>query len=687
MKRFHWFEITLIATIMTVHLYAAFSAPHNFSMRWFTRDDAYYYFKVAQNITEGRSSTFDGMNATNGYHPLWMVASIPIFSLARFDLILPLRILLVVMAAISAATSVLLFRLLQKGIPEPVAMLAASYWGLSTLIHNIVTQPGMETGIVALSIILMLYLLQKFDEKWRAAIITRRDIVILALAAIFVLFSRLDSIYLTLLVGVWIVFRRTPIRYFLPIDLLATFSIIVLAYIQRAGLTIYLLVFANSAIISSCVIFAIQTIVFYYVGLYQHPRNQSVLTIARQTLVGVTASALISGLLLLAISATGQIAMPRAVPVIYWIGTVLLTFLTRLATRTISPWPVSPSNEAESPLNQFRQNWKTWFSEGLTYYGILGTALGAYMLFNKWMFGTFMPVSGQIKRWWGSLPDNVYGGGSKTILDLFAIDPFYSQAWGLFTIPMRNWVSRIPKSFGHFDNLYWTIMLLIVAVGLFLFLRNRQKNLRRIFQTALIPLFISAEIQAFLYGAMGYAAQHEWYWTMQMFTLVLLAAFGISALLEMLPNRKIISRLTWAGAGAASIYLAFTFAATIYNKMPYHDDWANQPYIDMLPILEGYTEPGSIIGMTGGGNTGYFITDRTIVNMDGLINSYAYFEALQEGKASAYLQKMGMEYVFGNYYILTESMPYRPNLEDQLQKMPGVPSYGRKELLRLTPSQ
>src|SRR5438105_423385 len=147
MKRFHWFEISLVTIIMTVHLYAAFSAPHNFSMNWFTRDDAYYYFKVAENISEGHGSTFDGINATNGYHPLWMAICVPIFALARFDLILPLRILLMVMAAISAITSVLLFRLLRKAFPEPIAILVASYWGFSILIHSIITQPGMETGI------------------------------------------------------------------------------------------------------------------------------------------------------------------------------------------------------------------------------------------------------------------------------------------------------------------------------------------------------------------------------------------------------------------------------------------------------------------------------------------------------------------------------------------------------------
>ncbi|MGC1377304.1 MAG: hypothetical protein WA821_13825 [Anaerolineales bacterium] len=686
MKRFHWFEISLITVIMAVHLYAAFSAPHNFSMNWFTRDDAYYYFKVAQNITEGHGSSFDGINLTNGYHPLWMAICIPIFFLARFDLILPLRILLIVMAAISAATSVLLFRLLRKIIPEPVAMLAASYWGLSTLIHNIVTQPGMETGITALSIVLMLYLLQKFDEKWRIAAVTRRDIALLALAACFVLFSRLDSVYLALLAGVWILFRRTPIRYLLPMDLLATFSIIVFAYIQRAGLEVYLLVYADSAIIASAVIFAIQAIVFYCVGLYGHPKNQSILTIVRQALIGVTISTLLSAAILWGLSATTKLVdLPRAIPLIYWMMAFLVTVLTRLAVRMVSPWDTSPPNETQSPLGQFRQSGKTWLGEGLTYYGILGTALGAYWLFNKWMFGTFMPVSGQVKRWWGSLPNNVYGGGPQSILDMFAIDPHLSQAWRLFTAPISDWVSHIPKRFGHFDNIYWTVMLLIAVIGLFLFLRNRRKNLPRIFQMGLIPLLISAELQAFLYGAMGYAAAHEWYWTMQMFSVVLLAALVLGNLIELLPRHKLISRLTWVSAGAISIYLACSFAVTIYDRMPYQDAWAGKPYMDMLPILEGYTEPGSIIGMTGGGNAGYFIKDRTVVNMDGLINSYAYFQAVKEGKAGAYLQKMGMKYIFGSYYILTESMPYRPNLAGQLREIPGVPAYGNKELLRLTP--
>ena len=111
MKRLDWFEILLIVLVMSISLYAAFADGQNFSWRWFTRDDAYYYFKVAQNISEGHGSTFDGINATNGYHPLWMLICVPIFALARFDLVLPLRLLFLVMSGLSVATGILLYRL------------------------------------------------------------------------------------------------------------------------------------------------------------------------------------------------------------------------------------------------------------------------------------------------------------------------------------------------------------------------------------------------------------------------------------------------------------------------------------------------------------------------------------------------------------------------------------------------
>lgn len=37
-----------------------------------THEDGFYYFTIARNLAAGSGSTFDGLHATNGYHPLWL---------------------------------------------------------------------------------------------------------------------------------------------------------------------------------------------------------------------------------------------------------------------------------------------------------------------------------------------------------------------------------------------------------------------------------------------------------------------------------------------------------------------------------------------------------------------------------------------------------------------------------------
>ncbi len=164
-KQLPIFEIALVTVILSIHLYAAFSDAYNFPNAWFTRDDAYYYFKVAQNITQGLGSTFDGINLTNGYHPLWMLICIPIFALARFDLILPLRILLMVMAIFNAATAVLIYRLVKNNLSHPVAIVTASFWAFNFHIHAIVYELGLETPLAAFAIVLFLYKLSQFEKR------------------------------------------------------------------------------------------------------------------------------------------------------------------------------------------------------------------------------------------------------------------------------------------------------------------------------------------------------------------------------------------------------------------------------------------------------------------------------------------------------------------------------------------
>jgi hypothetical protein len=89
--------------------------------------------------------------------------------------------------------------------------------------------------------------------------------------------------------------------------------------------------------------------------------------------------------------------------------------------------------------------------------------------------------------------------------------------------------------------------------------------------------------------------------------------------------------------------------------------------------------------MTGGGMTAYFINGRTIVNLDGLINSPQYFAAMKNGTAAEFLAEMGLDYVFGNPYMLLESDPYRSIFSGNLTSLGQLPGSAHFTLYRFNP--
>jgi hypothetical protein len=96
-------------------------------------------------------------------------------------------------------------------------------------------------------------------------------------------------------------------------------------------------------------------------------------------------------------------------------------------------------------------------------------------------------------------------------------------------------------------------------------------------------------------------------------------------------------------------------------------DGSNHFYIERARWLEANTGPGARVAITGAGNLAYFVNDRTIVNMDGLMNTHDYLLALQSGNGADYLAGLGVDYIFGNEYILTETNPYAPMLAGHLE--------------------
>ena len=42
-------------------------------------DDGYYYLEIARNFAIGNGPSFDSINFTNGFHPLWQIIIVPVF--------------------------------------------------------------------------------------------------------------------------------------------------------------------------------------------------------------------------------------------------------------------------------------------------------------------------------------------------------------------------------------------------------------------------------------------------------------------------------------------------------------------------------------------------------------------------------------------------------------------------------
>lgn len=113
-------------------------------------DDSFYYLVVARNVAHGLGSSFDGVEPTNGYHPLWLWLLVPIFAVFRGDET-PLRAALLVAGALGVGSLLLI-----RGILARIAGPAAAIAGL--LLFAWPRFFGQTVGLLETGLLLFLYL-------------------------------------------------------------------------------------------------------------------------------------------------------------------------------------------------------------------------------------------------------------------------------------------------------------------------------------------------------------------------------------------------------------------------------------------------------------------------------------------------------------------------------------------------
>jgi hypothetical protein len=671
------FGFFLFALVVLANIFVVF-APSNSLMNWFQTDDAFYYFKTAQNISEGRGITFDGIGRSSGFHPLWMILCVPVFSLARFDLMLPLRIIALISILFCAGTTVLLFRLFARVVSVEAGAILALFWAFYPGIHSVITRLGMESGISAFFIVLLLSLVTGYEIASESGKDGFKQLILIGIAAVFTLFSRLDNIFLVVLLGLWLIWRRNPsLRYLVLGDFVLGTASVFLSYFLRLGFRENYQLYVEAATVMVMLSVTIKPLIFYFAGLYGTPTAERGWRVVMRGLGAVSAASILIGVFMTIFSALGVIhGFPRTALLIDWIMTLGLTAAARLVYTWIGGFStLLPHMDA---IKTLKAEWKSWLKQGLRYFLPVGIALTAYMLLHYFYFGTPSPVSGQIKHWWGTL-FTVYGRPVESMWQFFGFpDNLRGGPWGL-AMALQNevgyarWKALGVEDETAFKNIVLIGSAVLAVLSLAAIALNRMQAGKAIKRLGIFPLFAACLIQIFYYNGTFYINTRHWYWVSEMVCITFLFAVVVEGLFQSFMRFSPKGLVQKGIAVVAGLVLLINFVSMLISLIPPTVEPVNvTAYLGGIRALEEVTEPGALIGSTGGGVIAYFIQGRTIVNLDGLMNSSEYYKELKNRDAYKYLDKIGLDYIYGNAYVVMQSEPYMFLFKDRLQELMHV---------------
>ncbi|HEY5123400.1 MAG TPA: hypothetical protein VIK14_06660, partial [Ignavibacteria bacterium] len=78
-------KVIIYLFLIFVFLLSSFYLPFQFILN-FAHDDSFFYLKTSQNFVNGIGTTFDGINPTNGFHPLYFLIISALFFLTKLFL-------------------------------------------------------------------------------------------------------------------------------------------------------------------------------------------------------------------------------------------------------------------------------------------------------------------------------------------------------------------------------------------------------------------------------------------------------------------------------------------------------------------------------------------------------------------------------------------------------------------------
>ncbi|MGQ0839387.1 hypothetical protein [Actinokineospora sp.] len=193
-----WLTATALACVLAgIRVAMVAMAPYDRAVGLFD-DDAFYYFGVAEHIAAGTGSTFNGLDQTNGYHPLWLLLLVPVFAVTHG------YTALVTVTLVSAALLVASARQIDRigtltDRPVLVTVCAAPLLVVGSAGPSFWFS-GMETGLLLFALLWLAATYLRSDGFAAEWFTTRHARAVGALMALAVL-SRLDAVFPMALLG------------------------------------------------------------------------------------------------------------------------------------------------------------------------------------------------------------------------------------------------------------------------------------------------------------------------------------------------------------------------------------------------------------------------------------------------------------------------------------------------------
>jgi hypothetical protein len=195
--------LALLGTYLLVLLSRFFHSGNQFLS--FFEDDFFYYLVVARNLVHHGISTFNGIQPTNGYHPLWLLINAVLYRIFGDSKSLFVALVLIVWLLVCGT-----YRALRRS--QSLLHVADGY-GLAFALFSltfmaVVSRTGMEVSLT-------LFFLALFWQRMAAQPLedqTPRSAVLSGLLASGLVLSRIDALMVVVAYGALMLYKPTSTR-------------------------------------------------------------------------------------------------------------------------------------------------------------------------------------------------------------------------------------------------------------------------------------------------------------------------------------------------------------------------------------------------------------------------------------------------------------------------------------------